>query len=561
MKRNWVIHPSSPEAARIASEFNIHPALASVILQRGYKSPLEISRFLNPSLESLESPFVFTDMKKAAERIHSAIAQKEKILIYGDYDVDGITSAAILYPVLKKMGAEIETYIPHRIDEGYGLNRGALERLLKKGFGLVITVDNGITGFDQIKYLAGEKVDTIIVDHHLPKDKIPPAYAIVSSAIDKKGDANLAACGLAFKLGWALLGNFKEMENSLDLVAVGTIADIAPVVGENRILLKYGMQCLSKTNRVGLRALMNQARITCSKVSTRDIAFGLGPRINASGRMGSPENAFKLLTTNNETEAQNLAGILEEGNRDRQRVELDAFNEALEQIEMDEMAQSQKVLVLDSANWHEGILGIVASRIVDRYQKPSIVISRRKGLGKGSGRSIQTFSLFDSVLKCEDLLESFGGHAQACGLTIKEENIPQFRKRLNEAARAQFGSVTPSPELLIDAEIPLGDINLTFLESLERLAPFGPGNRRPFFVSRNIRTKSVVKKRGKDTLQSWITDSEGKTTCEMIGFRKYDRWRQSKNTGVFDIVYQPSLNDFNGITSLQLELEDWSQSN
>ncbi len=556
-RKNWVIHPSSDEAKRVASEFSIHPAIASVILRRGLKESTEISCFLNPSLETLESPFAFTDMQKAVERIQSAIGLKEKILIYGDYDVDGITGSAILFPILKKLGADVETYIPHRIDEGYGLNQEALERLLKKGFQLVITVDNGITGYDQIKFLADQKVDTIIVDHHLPKEKIPPAFAIISAAIDQKGDPNLAACGLAFKLGWALAGSFKEVEDSLDLVAVGTIADIAPVVGENRILLKYGMPLLAKTKRIGLRALMNQARITYSRVSYRDIAFGLGPRINASGRMGSPENAFKLLTTTNEIEAQNLAQILEEGNRDRQRVESSAFEEALEQIEMDELFSSNKVIVLDSPDWHEGVLGIVASRVVDRYQKPSIVISRRSGVGKGSGRSVPAFSLFDSVLKCENLLETFGGHAQACGLTIKEENIPLFRKRLNEVVDQRVEPLTVDLELTIDAEIALTEINPKFLQDLERLEPFGPGNKKPFFISKNVRLKSPVKKRGKDTMQCWIADEAGKTTCEMIGFRKFERWNSAKSPGHFDIIYQPSLKDFNGITSIQLELEDW----
>jgi len=558
--KNWTIYPSSQEAFRIASEFNIHPAIASVILRRGLKTSAEISRFLNPSIETLKSPFEFSDMRKAVGRVQSAIANKEKILIYGDYDVDGITGCAILYPVLKKLDADTEVYIPHRLSEGYGLNQEALERLLKKKFQLLITVDNGITGYNQIKFLADKKIDTIIVDHHLPREKVPPAFAIVSAAIDQKEDAHLAACGLAFKLGWALLGNFQAMEDSLDLVALGTIADIAPVVGENRILLRHAMPFLAGTKRVGLRALMNQARITYSRVSTRDIAFGLGPRINASGRMGSPENAFKLLTTPNEIEAQNLAQILEEGNRQRQQVESSAFEEALEQIEMDELSSTHGVLVLDSPEWHEGVLGIVASRIVDRYQKPSIVISRRAGLGKGSGRSIPSFSLFDSVLKCENLLETFGGHAQACGLTIREENIPLFRKRLNEVVGLQVESSSADLALAIDAEVPLAEINPKFLQDLEKLEPFGPGNKKPSFVSRNIRLKGSAKKRGKDTLQAWITDSTGKTTCEMVGFRKFNRWIESNQSDRLDIVHQPSLRDYNGIRSIQLELEDWSAS-
>jgi single-stranded-DNA-specific exonuclease len=272
--------------------------------------------------------------------------------------------------------------------------------------------------------------------------------------------------------------------------------------------------------------------------------------------MGSPENAFKLLITTNELEAQNLAHILEEGNRERQRVETSAFEEALEQIEKNELG-SHQVIVLDSPDWHEGVLGIVASRVVDRYQKPSIVISRRGAMGKGSGRSVPSFSLFESVLKCENLLEAFGGHAQACGLSIKAENIPLFRQRLNEVVSERLEPLVVDLELAIDAEIALDEITPKFLQDLEGLAPFGPGNKMPRFVSRKVSLKGPVKKRGKDTLQSWITDETGRTTCEMIGFRKFNRWIESKTSGLMDIVHQPSLKDFNGILSIQLELEDW----
>ncbi len=557
MQKNWVVHPSSDEARRIASEFKIHPAIADVILRRGLKNSAEIFRFLNPSIEALESPFVFSDMRKSVERIRDAIARREKILVYGDYDVDGITGSSILYPVLKDLGADVEAYIPHRIDEGYGLNLEALEKAVKKGIRLVITVDNGITGYEQIKFLADKGVDSIIVDHHLPKEKVPPAFAIISSVIDQKGDGNLAACGLAFKLVWALKGSFEAVKDSLDLVTVGTIADIAPVTGENRVLLKYGIPILAKTRRMGLRALMNQAGIGYSRISFRDIGFGLGPRINASGRMGSPETAFKLLTTNNPIEAENLAQILEEDNKERQRVESNAYEEALERIEMDAFQSQCKVIVLDSENWHEGVLGIVASRVVNRYQKPSIVISKRAGMGKGSGRSVPSFSLFENVLACEELLETFGGHAQACGLTIKEENIQKFRAKVNAVADQKGGSLTIDPELVVDSEVALPDIDLKFVQDLEKLEPFGPGNKKPDFLTRGVYIKSPVRKKGKDTLHCWITDREGKVTCEMVGFRKFDQWAGRKHSGSLDIVHRPSIKDFNGILTIQLDLEDW----
>ncbi len=555
--RNWAVHPVVDEASRIAKETKIHPVVAAILHRRGFSDPAEISRFLNPSFDALEDPFVFEDMHKAVERIRRAVAAKEKMLIYGDYDVDGITGSAILYPVLKKLGADVEAHIPHRINDGYGLNRATLETLLKKKFTLVITVDNGITGADHVRYLNEKGADVIIVDHHTPKDELPPAYAIVSAVRGGKGDGNLAACGLAFKLAWALTGNFEDVKDLLDLVVVGTVADLATVLGDNRIILKEGLKLLAKTKRPGLRALMETARIDKNSVSYRDIAFGLGPRINASGRMGSPLTAFKLLTTENPVEAKNLAQILDDGNRDRQRVEAEAFEEAIERVELDPLKHEQKILVLESEGWHVGVLGIIAARLVERYRKPAIVISLKDGVGKGSGRSVPSFSIFDSVLPHEDLLVNFGGHAQACGLTVKAENIAIFRERIN-AADFNIHELARGADLPIDAEMEAGHVDAAFLKDLEKLSPFGPGNPKPLFVSKKLKVRGDVKKRGKDTLQCWMTDPGGNNTFEVIGFRSYERWMNSgQEKSAVDIVYQPALKTFNGITSIQFELEDW----
>ncbi|MBI3253045.1 MAG: single-stranded-DNA-specific exonuclease RecJ [Candidatus Omnitrophica bacterium] len=454
------------------------------------------------------------------------------------------------------MGADAEAYLPHRMEEGYGLNQDSLGRLLSRGRFLLVTVDNGITGFGPIQFLKEKGVDTIIVDHHTPKDKMPPAFAIVSAATGEGGDANLAACGLAFKLGWALVERFDEVKDYLDLVTVGTVADLAPVLGDNRILLRHGLVALAKTQRTGLRALMDSAKIAKEGVSYRDIAFGIGPRINAAGRMGSPENAYKLLTTSDKEEARRLAALLEEGNRDRQRAESDAFQEAAEHVERTGPAEDDRILVVNSPGWHEGVLGIVAARLVERYQRPSIVISMKEsGVGKGSGRSVSLFSLFDCVLACEDLLENFGGHAQACGLTIKEENISPFRRRLNAVAAGMSGTFQGAEEA-VEAELPLSAIDVKFLNDLEKLSPFGPGNKKPLFLSRGVRLKSAPKKRGRDTLQCWVSDETGKTTCEAVGFRAFGRWNADPRR-TLDIIHQPTLKNFRGITSIQLELEDW----
>ena len=443
MPKNWSVRASDARAAGVAGALGIHPVIADILLRRGLRSEADIFSFLNPSWDSLESPFAFCDMKKAVERIRRAVTAKEKILVYGDYDVDGVTASAILFPALQKMGADVQAHIPHRVKEGYGLNRASLEPWVKKKISLVITVDNGITGTESVRYLKESGVDVIIVDHHVPKGETPPADAIISAAVnDKKGDPNLAACGLAFKLVWALTDSLEKAKEFLDLVTVGTVADLAPVQGDNRVLLKHGLTALSKTKNTGLRALMDSAGINPAWISYRDLAFGLGPRINASGRMGSPLNAFKLLTTDNALEARNLAYLLEEGNRDRQRVESQAYREASRLVEENLSPEHRHVLVVESGDWHEGVLGIVAARLVERFRRPSIVISMKEGMGKGSGRSLPSFSLFDTVLQCEDLLENFGGHAQACGLTIRADRVRDFRERVNRIG----ASVPPADE-------------------------------------------------------------------------------------------------------------------
>ncbi len=568
--RAWAVHPPVEEAAEFAKRLAIHPIVASILLRRGLRSEVEIKRYLEPSFEDLESPFAFTDMAKAVQRIRQAISASEKILIYGDYDVDGITASAILYPILKSLGADVEIHLPHRVLEGYGLNINSLSEWMKRKVKLVITVDNGITGLEQIRYLKREGADVIIVDHHVPKEEVPPADAIISGAIPGKGnpDSPLAACGLAFKLGWALFEDYKRVEDYLDLVTLGTVADLAPLEGDNRVLLKWGLPKLSSSKRPGLRALMEVSDIHPHYLTYRDIAFGLGPRINAAGRMSSPSHAFRLLTTDNFLEARNLAQVLDAGNRQRQKVEADAYREAANFVENKLSKDDRYVIVVENENWHEGVLGIVASRLVERFQRPSIVISfpheiqdaaaEAKKIGKGSGRSIAGFSLFSHILQYENLLEKFGGHAQACGLSIRQEKVADFRKKLNESAKLFFEGRQEAASLWIEAEVEPSQLDLKLLKDLEKIAPFGPGNPKPLFVSRGMKVKGQIKKRGKDTLQCWMSDSREKSTCEVVGFRSFERWQACIQTKQeFDIVYQPTIKNFNGIESIQLELESW----
>jgi single-stranded-DNA-specific exonuclease len=525
----------------------------------------DIRRFIHPESLALRDPFLLPGMAKAVALIRPFLDSKQPILVYGDYDVDGVTAASILAPTLKSLGGEVFVHLPHRIKEGYGLNRQTLKAWIKKGIRLVITVDNGITSFDAVRDLKEAGIQVVIVDHHLPKKDFPPADVIVSGvlpgAVEEDGD--LAACGLAFKLCWALHGDFDKAKPLLDLVTLGTVADLAPVVGENRILLKMGLPILSKTLRPGLLAMMAAAKIHPSFITYRDLAFGLGPRINAAGRMGTPFDAYKLLTTENAVEARNLAQVLEVGNKQRQQVEEEAFRKAVRSIEADSTWQDQTVLVVAEEGWHEGVIGIMASRLVERFGRPCIVIALNGETGKGSGRSTPSFSIFDRVSPHESILEAFGGHSQACGLSIRRDRVDAFRNALNLKHAEDSASPGGEPEdfLWLDGEMNPADLTVDLIKDLAKLEPHGPGNPQPRFLTHSMRVKGGVQKRGKDTLSCWLSDEKGKLTCEAVAFRSYEKWQKEMADKTWvDIAYRPGLRNTNGISTIQLELVSWRQT-
>lgn len=558
MKSGWVLRQADARAERLSQELGVHPLLGALLVSRGLETAETARAFLEPSLDGLESPYAFRGMRSAVDRIRKAVASKEKILVYGDYDVDGVTGSAVLYPVLKSLGADAEIHIPHRMKDGYGLSRASLERLFDLKFSLLVTVDNGISAVDEIDFLNEKEIDTVIVDHHLPKERKPAACAIVSIAGGhERGDSPLAACGVAWKLAWALTDSLEAVRPLLDLVAMGTLADIAPVTGDNRILLRFGLEELRRTRRPGLSALMDVAGIDRRFIGARDIAFGLAPRINASGRMGSPLTAFKLLTTESRDEARNLAQVLDEGNRDRQKVEDGMFREAARIVERDPEWSRERVLVVSSKEWHEGVMGIVAARLCERFHRPAVVIAERDGVGKGSGRTVPGVSIHGLVSRCESMLTSFGGHDQACGLTIPAARIAEFRSALAKAAR-ETENAAAARTVEIEAELSTRDLTADFVKSLERLEPYGPGNARPVFLTRGLRLKSAVQKRGRDTLAGWVTDAEGKAVCELVGFRCYERFNKETPKAAWDFAYKPAARTHAGITSIQLELVDWA---
>jgi len=552
----WNIkNPSPRKQAALSRELSIHPIIAQLLINRGVKDAQEADDFLTADLNRLNDPFLFKDMDKAVERIRTAKKNKERVLIFGDYDVDGVTSTALMFNTLKKFGLHVINHIPHRLHDGYGLNEDVGKIAKKNGVTLVIAVDCGITAFKEVDLLNSMDIDIIVVDHHEPAHKgIPSATAVIDP---KRKDCgypfrHLAAVGLVAKVTQALTG--KVTGEALDLVALGTIADVVPLRGENRIYVKAGLPHIEKTKNKGLAALLEVARIKGKKIRPHSIGFVLGPRINASGRMDSAHKALDLLLCDEHDEALRLAQFLETNNARRQKLQKDVIQEALDMVEREVNFQDQKVIVLCKEGWHKGVLGIVAARVAEQYFRPAIVMSLKEGVGTASARSIAGFHLDQALAHCTDLLEAFGGHKLAAGLTIKEENIDPFRKAINEFAQDILEVRDLIPALNIDYEIPLSTLSVQLSRTMELLEPFGEGNPSPLFCSRQLTVKSNPAVLGRETLKFWVTD--GQVTVSAVGFgmaRYKDLVRLGEKV---DLAYQLGIDDWNKAATVQLTLKD-----
>lgn len=558
MRKIWQIKDPDPEIQKsFYSELKISRITAQLLSNRGIDNPKEAGEFLACSLSSCHDPFLFKDMEKAVMRIKKAIHGKEKILIYGDYDVDGMTSVALLYTALKNLGAIAVTYIPNRLEEGYGLNIGAIKKAQREGVSLIITVDCGISSFKEIEYAAALRIDVIVTDHHEILDShVPGAFAVINPL--QPGCAypfkHLAGVGLAYKLAKALYeGTSFFAEDFLDLVSLGTVADIVPLKGENRILAKHGLDEINKRNRIGLEALAEVSGLSEKVISSGHIGFILGPRINAMGRVGSPQKALDLLLAEDKTEAFKLAKVLDAENRNRQKIESGILEEALSKIEREVNFKHHKVIVLGSEKWHPGVIGIVASKIAEKYYRPTILVSLGPKLGKGSGRSIENFNLFDLLLKCKDVLVGFGGHESACGITIEREKLGEFREMINELSGPIVTEHVFSPRLDIDMDVSLDMLTEDVIAEIESLAPFGEENPRPVFSSRNLTIKDGPRHIGRNGFKMWVTDNS--VTCEAVSFGRGEI-QMPKARSEVDLAYIPSINNWQGVQSIQLELKD-----
>ncbi|RKY38971.1 MAG: single-stranded-DNA-specific exonuclease RecJ [Candidatus Omnitrophota bacterium] len=549
MLRRWVFFPENKNLQReLSKALNISPLTAQVLINRKILSPEQAHIFYNSDLSTLPSPFLLKGMKEAVERIRRAIRIKERIMVYGDYDADGITGTALLFSVLRRLGADVCYYIPNRLTEGYGLNIEALQKAKRKGVALLITVDCGINAHKEVNYAHSLGIEIIITDHHRLDKEPPPALAVINPLQPECSypGKELTGVGLAYKMACALTGE-REEEN-LDLVALGTVADIAPLVGENRVLVKEGLKRIGE-RRVGLKALMRVAGLK-GEVGVGSIGYILGPRINASGRLSSPYSALKILLTSSAEEAEELAHILNEENIRRQKVEKEILEEATKKLISDKEGMKKRIIVLSDRGWHQGVIGIVAARLVERYYRPVILITIREDKGKGSGRSIKNFHLFDALSQCKGILETYGGHRYAIGLSLPAQRIEEFKREMERIADALLSEEDLIPEINIDAHISLAELNFSLLQELAELSPFGWGNPKPVFAS-TVRLRSYQRLRNSH-LKIWVNDD--KITYPALWFNEGERFSPPK--GEFQVAYSPVVNIWEGRKEIQLVVKD-----
>jgi single-stranded-DNA-specific exonuclease len=558
----WVLGPEPDQSliAELAEQLDIPVNIIRILASRGIITSGAIKEFLYPDIGMLRDPFTLKSMTEAVERVSQALFNNEKILVYGDYDVDGITATSLLFIVLNKLGAQVDFFLPNRLVEGYGLAHERLEQAQRDGVKLIITVDTGINAVEEVQYAKSLGIDVVITDHHEQGAGLPEAVAVVNP---KRHDCDyrdeLSGVGVAFKFAQALmqsLGQDKaDLEEHLDLVALGTAADIVPLIGENRILTKFGIQQIARTTKPGLKSLAFVSGLMGKKISTGQVVFVLAPRINAIGRLGDAAEAIRLLATKDESVASQIARKLDQENKRRKQIDEETLQEALAQMEERVDLESDKAIVLAGHDWHQGVIGIVASRLVERYHLPAVMISITNGKGKGSARSIPGFHLCEALKHCEEYLERYGGHKYAAGLSIKEEHIEDFRRKFIAVSGSGLSSEDITPKLNIDLEIKLADINDDFMNSLEAFAPFGPQNMRPIFLTRSCEIAGGAYVVGKNHLKMRVR--QGRSTVDVIGFGFGDMASRISSEGcLVDIVYALEYNTYNDITRIQIRLRD-----
>ena len=561
MNKKWQICPVDNEKVEeLVKTYDINKLLAAILVNREITEKNQIKKFLKPKRDDFYNPYEMPDMKIAVERIIKAINSKEKIIIYGDYDVDGITSVTVLKSFLEERGIHVAEYIPNRLKEGYGLNKDAVKEIANQKYTLMITVDCGISALEEIEYANQLGIETIITDHHEPGAELPKALAVVDA---KRKDntypfRNLAGVGVVFKLIQALSIELKleqkEYLKYLDIVCVGTISDIVPLVDENRVIVKLGLKLVEQTKNLGLKSILEASGY--NKIDSNTISFGVAPRINACGRMGHQEEALKLFLSKDIKEVKTLTDKLNEYNKLRQDTEKNIYADAVTQIE-DNNLNERNTIVLMGKNWHHGVIGIVSSKITELYFKPSILLCEEDEFGKGSGRSIPGFDLYEALTECKDTIDKFGGHSMAVGINVKKEKFEEFKEKLEQIAKQKHIEEIV-PILKIDVQTNLEEIDKDMVESLSELEPYGEENKMPLFAIRNLKIDSIrALSEGKHLK---LTLKDERNMINAIGFNLGYLSNEYKIGDKIDVVGNLEINTFNGVDNIQINLKDVMKS-
>ena len=561
MIKKWEFYNSDEKLVdEICEKYNLNKVIGKIIVNRHVVNDEDVRIFITPTRDDFHDPFLFKGMDVAVERIIKAINNKEKILIYGDYDVDGITSTTVLKKYLMDRGISVDTYIPNRLHEGYGLNKNAIDTIKERNIDLIITVDCGISAIEEVDYAVRLGMDVIITDHHEVGEKLPNALAVIDA---KRKDNTypfraLAGVGVVFKLIQALSIKLEikpeEYLKYLDLVCVGTISDIVPLEGENRTIAKLGLMLIKVTRNLGLRELIKSSGY--KEIDSNTISFGVAPRINACGRMGHEEEALKLFLAEDLESATKITKELNEYNTLRQSTEKAIYEEAVQQIEKNHLDENNSI-VLGGKGWHHGVIGIVSSKVTDKYYKPSILLSFEDDIAKGSGRSVPGFDLYEGLAKCEDLLEKYGGHSMAVGLTLKKENLEKFKERFEQIAKEK-NIKELVPIIYIDDELKLKDINMELVKSLSILEPFGEANKVPLFLIRNLKIDSIRALSEGRHLKLTLRDEN--FVINAIGFELGYLAEEYRIGDRIDVVGTLEINSFNGFSSIQINMKDIRKS-
>jgi len=585
MKFRWSLAPPQPLLAdRLASQLKISPLLAQCLLNRGFSEPSAIPAFLRPRLKNLTDPFLLPNMAAAVDRLLRARERGEPLLIFGDYDVDGVTSTTLLLEVFRPLGWQVDFYLPHRMDEGYGLSQDAVENCLRKfplarrsdvtrPGGVLLAVDCGSTAVESVRWLRECGVDVIVLDHHQVSSPAPETVALVNPQLatpnlqPSTAFTELCSAGLAFKLAHALIKRGRQtglpgatkfdLKPLLDLVALGTIADLVPLTGENRILVSVGLERLNTTHRPGLVALKKVAE-SAAPVGTYEVGFQLAPRLNAAGRLETAEASLRLLLAHDPAEALLLAQNLDAHNRERQKIERGMVEEVIGAVRAKFNPQTDFIILEGRLLWHIGVVGIVASRVLQTFYRPTIILGGEGDEWRGSGRSIAGFDLAAALRECDDLLVRHGGHALAAGLTVRPDKLDLLRQRLNELARRALKPEDLQPSLRLDAEVGLSEITLESLDELAHLKPMGQGNPPVQFCARGLTHQRPLQRIGADRqhVKMWVTD--GASTCEAVW---WNGGNEPLPVGQFNLAFAPQINEFNGSRIVQLKLLDWRSAN